>query len=36
MEIRMTEYDTRKQKIQTLRTLGINPFVQKRDKKYSI
>jgi lysyl-tRNA synthetase class 2 len=36
MEIRMTEYDTRKQKIQTLRTLGINPFVQRRDKKYSI
>ncbi len=36
MEIRNSEYDIRKAKVQTLRELGINPYTQKRDKNHTI
>ncbi len=31
MDTRLTEYDIRKQKVSTLREIGINPYAQKRD-----
>lgn len=32
----LSEYEVRKQKVETLRSLGINPYAQKFDKKYMI
>lgn len=36
MELRLSEYDIRKQKVQTLRDLGISPYAQHFDKQYTI
>ena len=36
MEIRLSEYDIRRNKIQTLREIGINPFAQQRKKNHHI
>ena len=36
MESRQSEYDIRKQKVQTLRHLGVLPYAQQFDKHYTI
>jgi lysyl-tRNA synthetase class II len=36
METRTSEYDIRRNKVQTLRDLGINPFAQQRKKTHNI
>lgn len=36
MDQRVSEYDIRKQKVQTLRHLGVLPYAQQFDKHYTI